>query len=227
MARKPTKKPRTPKGKPRAKARSRSRGKSRGKSDVPGRIIEAALALAVSRGWRRIRLAHIAKEAGVTMAELRHAFPSKGAILNGFIRRTDEQVLAQGKADGSSARDRLFDVLMRRFDVLQPHRAAVSEIVKDSLFDPAAPLCLGPRLMCSMAWMLEAAGLSSQGPAGLLRTKGLALVYLVALRAWLMDDSADKARTMAALDRGLRQAETIARFLFSGLPLKPGKTKKD
>ncbi len=227
MARKPAKKPRKSKNAPRRKSRAKSRAKSRGKSDVPDRIIEAALALAVSRGWRRIGLADIAKEARVTMAELRRAFPSKGAILNGFIRRTDEQVLAQGKADGSSARDRLFDVLMRRFDVLQPHRGAVSEIVKDSLFDPAAPLCLGPQLMGSMAWMLEAAGLSSQGPAGLLRTKGLALVYLVTLRAWLMDNSADKARTMAALDRGLRQAETIATFLFSGFPLKPRKTKKN
>jgi AcrR family transcriptional regulator len=243
MARKPAKKTRKPtpksrgkpsaksRGKPgaksRAKSRAKPRAKSRGGSDVPGRIIEAALTLAVSRGWKRIGLADIAKEAGVTTAVLRRAFPSKEAILNGFVRQTDEQVLAQGKADGSSARDRLFDVLMRRFDVLQTHRDSISAIARDSLLDPAACLCHGPRFMCSMAWMLETAGLSSAGPAGMLRTKGLALVYLVAFRAWLRDDSADKAATMAALDRGLRQAEAIARFLFSGLPLKPDKAKKD
>ncbi len=183
---------------------------------TPDRVIEAALALAAASGWRKLGLADIAKEAGLTMAEVRSVFPSKAAILTGFVRRTDERVLAGGKVEGSTARDRLFDVLMRRFDVLQPDRNAVRAIIRDSLCDPLAVLCQGPKLLCSMAWMLEAAGLSSAGLNGVLRTKGLALVYLVALRAWLKDDSADLAKTMAVLDRGLRQAEKLAACLETG-----------
>ena len=61
--------------------------------------------------------------------------------------------------------------------------------------------------------MLEAAGISSVGLAGSLRIKGLALVYLNALRVWLEDDSPDMARTMAAVDKGLRRAEQLARSL--------------
>jgi hypothetical protein len=64
--------------------------------------------------------------------------------------------------------------------------------------------------MCSMARMLEAAGLSARGPVGAVRTKGLAVVYANAVRAWLGDDSTDMASTMAALDKGLRQAERAA-----------------
>jgi len=184
------------------------------------RVIEAALTLAAARGWRDLGLSDIAEEAGLTLAGLRSIFPSKAAVLAAFVRRTDERVLAGGGAgggaEGSSARDRLFDVLMRRFDVLQPHRDAVRAIIRGSLCDPVAVLCQGPMLMCSMAWMLEAAGLSSSGLDGALRTKGLALVYLAALRAWLKDDSADLAKTMAVLDRGLRQAEKMAAFLHSG-----------
>ena len=123
---------------------------------------------------------------------------------------------APAPAEGSSARDRLFDVLMRRFDVLQPDKEAVAAIVRDALSNPLAALCHGPQLLASMAWMLEDAGLSSAGPAGALRAKGLALVYLAALRAWLGDDNADKAKTMAVLDRGLRQAETVASVLCPG-----------
>ena len=190
--------------------------KSKTKSDLPGRIIDAALAVAVSRGWRRIRLADIAAEAGVTVAELSAVFSSKSAIIGGFIRRTDERVLAGGKAEGSSARDRLFDVLMRRFDALQPHRQGVAAIIRGLVCDPLAPLCHGPRLMCSMARMLEAAGLSSKGAAGALRAKGLAVVYMVTFRAWLTDDSADLAKTMAALDRGLRRAESLVTLLCPG-----------
>ncbi len=193
---------------------------------APDRIIDAALALAAAGGWRQLGLAGIAEKAGLTMAELRSVFPSKAAILAGFVRRTDERVLAGGQAEGSTARDRLFDVLMRRFDVLQPDRSAVRVIIRDSLCDPLAVLCQGPMLLCSMASMLEAAGLSSAGLNGALRTKGLALVYLVALRAWLKDDSTDLAKTMAVLDRGLRQAEKMAAFLNSGRTAKAGRPKE-
>ncbi len=200
--------------------------KTRSGPVTPDRVINAALALAAAGSWRQLGLAGIAEEAGLTMAELRSVFPSKAAILAGFVRRTDERVLAGGKAEGSTARDRLFDVLMRRFDVLQPDRSAVRVIIRDSLCDPLAVLCQGPMLLCSMAWMLEAAGLSSAGLNGALRTKGLALVYLVALRAWLKDESTDLAKTMAVLDRGLRQAEKIATFVNSGRTARAGQPKE-
>ncbi|MEE8202227.1 MAG: hypothetical protein V3R74_00575 [Alphaproteobacteria bacterium] len=37
----------------------------------------------------------------------------------------------------------------------------------------------------------------------------MAAVYLAALCVWLGDDSEDMARTMAALDKRLRQAESL------------------
>lgn len=180
------------------------------------RILDAALRLAAERGWRRTGLADIAAEAGIGLDRLRAKFASKPAIVNGLIRRTDERALALGAAEGSSARDRLFDMLMRRFDAMATNRAGIAAILRDLCRDPATALCHAPRLMVSMAWMLEAAGLSSSGSLGLLRTKGLAAVYLWALRAWLADDSRDLAKTMAALDRGLRQAEALAGLLNKG-----------
>ncbi|MFQ5763487.1 MAG: TetR family transcriptional regulator [Rhodospirillales bacterium] len=216
MARKP-RKPKT-----RSKAKARTKARTKAKPDARTRIIDAALGLAAGRGWRRVRLAEIAAEAGVSMAELRAHFGSKWAIVGAFVRRTDDAVLAAGAAEGSSARDRLFDVLMRRFDALEPHRDAVNAILRDGLADPCAALCLGPRLLCSMAWMLETAGLSSAGPVGAVRVKGLTLVYLSALRVWLTDDSADLARTMASLDKGLRRAETLATAPCPG----PGRKSK-
>ncbi len=63
-----------------------------------------------------------------------------------------------------------------------------------------------------MAAMLEAAGIASGGLAGALRTKGLAAIYLATLRDWFGDDTADKAKTMAALDARLRRAESCVRW---------------
>ncbi len=87
--------------------------------------------------------------------------------------------------------------------------------------DPLAALCGALRLRRSMALTLEAARLSSSGLRGAVRIKGLALVYLSTLRVWLVDDSADKARTMAALDRRLRGVESLITRLCRG-PRFPG-----
>lgn len=179
---------------------------------VSQRLIEAALATAASRGWRRLALADVASAAGVGLAEAYAAYPSKAALLRAIVGLHDRAVLEGGPADAEeTARDRLFEVVMRRFDSLQSHRAGMRAIVRDVVRDPLAMAALGPGLLRALVWMLEAAGLPPQGPAGPARVAGLGLVYLAALRAWSDDDSPDLARTMAALDRALREAEGVAR----------------
>lgn len=181
------------------------------------RLLDAALALTARKGWRGLTLNAVAKEAGVPLSRVHGVFPSKWTILDAFADRVDETVLARPASEaGEPARDRLFDALMRRFDAMQPHKAAIVAIAHDLGREPLALFCTWPRLVKSMAWMLEAAGVDSSGLAGLVRTKGLAVIYLAAMRAWLSDDSADLARTMAVLDRGLRQAEAAIRFLDKG-----------
>jgi len=189
------------------------KAKSGGTSEATpaDRMIDAALTLAAERGWRGLALADIADAAGLSLAEAYGAFRSKQALLAGFARRVDAAVLVEGAADAGEgrARDRLFDVLMRRFDALQPHRPALAAILRDLPRDPLAA-CAGARqLRRSMALMLEAARIDSGGLAGALRIEGLAAVYLLSLRRFLADDSADMARTMASLDGTLRRIEGI------------------
>jgi AcrR family transcriptional regulator len=181
------------------------------KPDIPDRIIDAALALAAERGWRDLTLADIAGAAGLPLSKLYPVYASKAAILRGFTRRIDAAVLAGGGEDVGGARDRLFEVLMRRFDALQPHREALGNIVFDQARDPVSALCGLGRLERSMAAMLEAARLSAGGLRGLLRAKALGLAYLATLRVFLSDDSADLAATMAALDRNLGRLDRLAR----------------
>jgi AcrR family transcriptional regulator len=177
--------------------------------DAEGRLVDAALRLAAGQGWRATSLAAIAAEAGLPLDQAYAACSSKHAILAAFLRRIDRAALA-GPAPESDAsgRDRLFDILMRRFDALQPHQAALRAILRDSIGDPAA-LLGAPALLRSMAWMLAAAGISTAGWPGVLRPQALAGLYLWVLRDFLSDESADLARTMAALDRGLRRAQSF------------------
>ena len=175
------------------------------------RAIDAAMTVASQIGWREATLSDIAEQAGLSLAELYAVFPSKAHILGGFTRRVDQAVLAgdPGDLEGESPRDRLFDVLMRRLDVLEPYKPALANIVRDGAGDPVAALRAGCRVAGSMAWMLEAAGISSAGLKGRLRVKGLIAIWALTVRAWLADDSSDKAHAMAVLDRNLSRADSL------------------
>jgi AcrR family transcriptional regulator len=179
------------------------------------RIIDAALSLIAQQGWRRLSLAAVAAEAEVPILALYRAFRSKPAILCGFSRRIDEAVLAarlDSEADERS-RDRVFDLLMRRFDALQPYRAALEVLGRELPTDPVAALGAAAGLLRSIGWMLEAAGISTAGLGGIVAVKLTAAVYVATMRVWLRDDSPDLAPTMAALDRRLR---AIERWFGSG-----------
>jgi AcrR family transcriptional regulator len=177
------------------------------KPDLATRIVDAALALAAREGWRSVSLAAIAAEADISVLQLYAIYRSKAAILGAFHRRLDAAALADADAPADERpRDRLFDVVMRRFDALQPHKPAVAAIARDAASDPLATLCGLPGLLNSMGWMLEVAGISASGFIGRARAKLLLGIYLSVLRVWLADDSADMTRTMAALDSRLRLA---------------------
>jgi AcrR family transcriptional regulator len=179
------------------------------KPDLASRVVDAALALAVRQGWARTSLADIAAEAGLPLLELYQRFGSKPAIFAAFLARIDRAVLAGGSESGEKPRDRLFDTLMRRFDALQPHKAAVQAMLRDGPADPLGVLAAAPAFLRSIGWMLEASGIDSSGLRGGLRTQLVAAIYLSVMRTWLGDDTADLMKTMAALDRRLKAAEGL------------------
>jgi len=173
------------------------------------RIIDAALARVASEGWRRLSLAAIADAAELPILRVYRTFGSKQAILRGLYRRIDEAALAEPPPaePAERPRDRLFDLLMRRFDALRPHKPAIEVLRRELQGDPVAALCAGASLLRSMRWMLEAADIASGGLRGAVAVKLTAAAYLSTMRVWQRDDSPDLARTMAALDARLRRIE--------------------
>lgn len=173
------------------------------------RVIDAALNLIAQQGWRRLSMAAIATEAGLPILSVCRAFPSKAAILCGFSRRIDEAVLAAplDAEPDERPRDRVFDLLMRRFDALRPYRDALEVLDRELPTDPAAAVAAGAGLLRSIRWMLEAAGVATGGIGGAIAVKLAAVAYFATLRVWLRDETPDLAPTMAALDRRLRGIE--------------------
>jgi AcrR family transcriptional regulator len=177
-------------------------------STPKGRVLAAALACAARQSWAEVSLADIAGQAKVPLGEMRDLFSSKSAIIAELLRAVDREVLNRiDKVQDQEKRDLLFDVLMTRFDVLAPHKAALKSMAQAG----GADLALAAPLLASQHWMLQAAGIDTSGPGGALRVAGLAGIYASVFRTWLEDDDPGQARTMAALDRRLRRGERTLR----------------
>lgn len=179
------------------------------------RVIDALFRLADDRRWDEIELGDIAQEGGVTLAELRDLFPSKGAILGAYARRVDKAVL-EGTTDdlvGESVRERLFDVLMRRLDAMTPQKSALKAISRDLRMDPLSIAALNQVALNSQRYMLAAAGISTEGPAGALKVQGAVLLFARVMDTWFRDDDPGLSKTMAALDKELERAGRNANAL--------------
>src|SRR5208337_3937233 len=135
-----------------------TRPKSEAKpADPRGKIVDALMELASEQRFEEISIRDICKTAGVTLADFRDAFPSKGAVLAGLSRRIDRAVLAQDGEElaDESSRERLFDILMRRLEAMAPYREGLREVGAWLRRQPAAALAMNQVVVSSMRFMLE------------------------------------------------------------------------
>lgn len=179
-------------------------------------ILTAALQVAGRMPWEQVTLQDIAKAAKISLKALRGHIEAKDDILAAYGRRVDEALLESMQGTFSSAaeeREKLFDILMERFDILNRDRAAVISIAKSMTFSPPQVIATLPHVMRSMLWMLEMAEADVAGLKGCLRVVGLTGVYLYALKVFIEDESTDLAKTMAAVDSALARAEKISGFI--------------
>lgn len=176
------------------------------------KAVKAALTLAAKQGWLETGMADIAKKAKLPLHELHDYFDDRFDILAAYGKMVDKKVMeAVGDPDDSlSPRDRLFDIMMERYDVLNEGREGICAILKSFCFDPKQAIISLPHLGRSMSWMLEASGIDTGGLKGAIKVAGLTAIYLKTLRTWKDDDSVDMAKTMAALDKALGRAEQWA-----------------
>jgi len=179
------------------------------------KAIEALMALLAERRFEDIGLAEIAGRAGLSLSQLRGEFGSTLAILGAHIKDVDRKVLDGIDRDlaDEPARERVFDVLMRRLEVLAPHKVAIASLMESARRSPGLGLALNGMALRSQRWMLTAAGIGTHGPRGLLRVQGAALLFAQVIAVWVEDAEPGLDRTMATLDRGLASAERWSGFI--------------
>jgi AcrR family transcriptional regulator len=178
------------------------------------KILDAFVGKLATTPFAGIELGDVAADAGVSLADVRTHYDGRLDLLEAFNRRIDLEVLARDDPAmaGEPGRDRLFDVIMRRFDALSGYREAVRMLDRSVRRDPLTALAVAPGVVRSMEFMLASARIGTGGAMGLMRAKALAVAWARMVPVWLDDTDPGLSRTMVAVDRELGRCERAERM---------------
>lgn len=186
---------------------SQDTGKSQKKQQAA--LHAAALSLAAEHGWVDITTAEIYAKASLALPA--NAPKTVWPLVADILASLDMRVKAEVQDRlGGAWRDDLFELLMTRFELMQPERAAYSDIMPAALTRSChAGRVLTPRLTREMHEIIEQAGVPVDGLRRHVAVVALSGLYLSLLEVWRQDDSTDMAKTMAAVDQRIGWFEKI------------------
>ncbi len=178
------------------------------------KVIHAGLQIISAKDTLNIHLSDIAEKLDVDVVEL-YPFIQKPLDVFSLITRQVNQTLAlEYQYDPSiPVRDQYFDLIMERFDLLQPYKTDIAYFIKKA---PASPLSLAmffPNFDRGITLMMHLAGDIQNNRARYIKRTALIGVYLSTFRVWLKDNSSDSAKTMAHLDKALDKLTRLEEFI--------------
>lgn len=170
--------------------------------------------LIAEHGWGKLSLSAIAAKAGVPIQQVRAALGSKSGLLRQFAARIDQATfdIDMGELNELTAKERLFELLMRRFDALKPYKPAFLETQRRKEIDCQTASVLFCSLDRLAENLLDACESRYHGMQRRLARRALMAAYAKVFSVWLKDESEDLAQTMSELDKRLGQLETLARL---------------
>lgn len=176
-------------------------------SEIIEKALIAALELAGERGWRTLTLRDIAEAADMDLSDF-HGVASKDTLVDAASGYFDKAMLDGDVDTDDRARERLFDVIMLRFEAMEPYREGLTSLMTYRERSPARIGALLGARQASAHWALIAAGLDDDEGAPI-SLKEIAIAWAIrkAENAWRKETSADFSRTMSVLDRELRSAD--------------------
>lgn len=178
-------------------------------SSIRRDLARAALSLAGSGPWREVTLIRLADAAARPVADFYGAslWEAVDCVEEAFDRAIADNL--DQLDPKQSVRDRLFELIMRRFEAMEPHRDAVLGMEQGLDRDPTLMASAHQRHVRCARWVLAIAGLEADGMTGQARAQGLGVIIGQARAAWRGDSAGDFAKTMASLDKNLRRAEEM------------------
>ena len=118
-------------------------------------------------------------------------FRVPSALARRLGERLDRAMLAipADELDGLSHRERLFELLMRRFDAMRPFKPGLGRLVREARGEPEIVLASLCNLDRMAGWLIEMAELPYSGIEARLARRALMLAYARLFRVWIDDDT--------------------------------------
>ena len=113
----------------------------------------------------------------------------------------------------SSSRDMIFEIFMLRFDLLNRYRSSIIKIFNVFKSNPKYFIIFLPSLITSIEMMARFSNIKTKNIIGIIKLKGLIVIFFSTFLTWVKDESHSLDRTMTVLDNYLVKAENILKLL--------------
>ncbi|WP_194756575.1 TetR/AcrR family transcriptional regulator [Aliidiomarina indica] len=189
-------------------------------------ILDAALTLGSEQGWERLTLHHIARYLHISLAQIHREFPQKDDIVDAWLDRADQAMLAQFPKHASdihlsndhspntalTTTERLQLAMQSWFDALAPYHKLTGEMLLYKLEPGHIHLQAAGilRISRTVQWFREAAELKASNLQRIGQEIALSSLFIGMFVYWLNDKSPNQLNTRARLQKALLRGNRIS-----------------
>ena len=180
---------------------------------IKKKIAESVLSYLDNNSWSSLKIYEIIKKAKISKTQGINLIKSKKDILFLLNDYFDYKTLSDLKIEEISNQEKIFEILITRFEIYNEHRKAIKKLSTYILNKPDLVLITFPLLMDSLSSILEFSNISPDGIMGKIKVEGLFIIFLLTFLVRKKDESRHLNKTMSALDNYLRKAEVIVNMI--------------
>lgn len=188
-------------------------------------ILDASLTLGSDLGWEKLTLHQIARYLHISLAQIHREFPQKDDIVDAWLDRADQEMLAQFPKHSSDVHvgddhspntpltttERLQLAMQSWLDALAPYHKLTGEMLLYKLepghFHLQAAGLL--RISRTVQWFREAAELQASHIQRIGQEIALSSLFIGIFVYWLNDKSPHQLNTRARLQKALLRGDRI------------------
>ena len=172
------------------------------------KIAETTLNLLEKKTWNSLTLNDVNKRLKFKVSS--KGYDRKNELLKNINKYFDFKLKKSMKSiENSSPKDMVFEIIMTRFDILQKNRISVNNIFDFLILRPKELTFLVVSILESIILIANLANINHKGTKGMLRIKGLLIIYLSTFLVWRKDKTESLDKTMISLDNYLNHADKI------------------
>ena len=173
-------------------------------------LIKYSFDLIEKEGWNSFSFNKLSKSLNAELNLVKNLLKSKKQLLIIFSEYIDEEVMKNvdiNDLKDNSVRDNLFELLMLRFEKLQPFKTSLRILLNDLKSKPGDLKKIYKKIINSLDFYMEISNSKKNFIFDLIKLNSIFLIYSFTFKTWINDESKDMSITMAELDKWLSKAE--------------------